>query len=127
MGKTIDLEGYLAGVEPSVRPALDRLRLAVREAHPGLEETIKWNAPNYADRGQDRITLGLDGKGGLRLVLHRGAAVRDASGFAFHDEEALARWPAADRGMVVFKDESDVMAKAESLKRLVARWIAATA
>ena len=68
------VESWLAKQAPEARAGIEALRAVVQRAAPGLEETIKWNAPSYADAGADRVTLGLDRKGGFRVVLHRGAA-----------------------------------------------------
>lgn len=61
------------------------------------------------------------------MVLHRGAKVKDATGFGVADPAELAKWPAPDRGVVVFADAAAVGAKAESFSDLCARWLEATA
>jgi len=120
------VDAYLAGLEPAARQAVDALRAIVIEAHPGLSERIKWNAPSFAVGDEDRITLGIERKGGVRVVLHRGAKARDSQDFAFADPEKLAKWPAPDRGVLTFGDAREVGAKREALRGLFARWIAAT-
>lgn len=124
--KPISVEDYLATLAPPVRSDVDALRAIVLGAHPGLTEEIKWNAPSFADDGQDRVTLGLDGKGGYRIVLHRGAKPLDTAGFHFDDEAKLAKWPAPDRGVIVLRDRTVIDARASDLSRLIARWVEAT-
>lgn len=120
------VETYLAALDPARRPALNRLRAIIRDAAgPDVTETIKWNAPNFAHRGEDRVTLNLGPKGSLRLILHRGAKVKDNDGFTFADPAGLAKWPAPDRGVVSLRDAADLDAKAEALADLVRRWVAA--
>lgn len=120
------VESWRATVDPAARPALDRLRALVRDAAGAdVVETIKWNSPNFAQGGEDRVTLNLGPKGALRLILHRGAKVKDAAGFSFADPAGLARWPAPDRGVVSFRDAGELEAKAAALADLVHRWIAA--
>lgn len=120
------VESWLATVDPARRPALDRLRAIVRDAAgEGITETIKWNSPNFAHRGEDRVTLNLGPKASLRLILHRGAKVKDAAGFSFADPAGLARWPTPDRGVVSFRDTAEMEAKADALADLVRRWVAA--
>ena len=122
------VETYLATLDPAQRPALDRLRGIVRAAAGAdVSEGIKWNSPNFAHRGEDRVTLNLGPKGSLRLILHRGAKVKDTAGFAFDDPAGLAKWPAPDRGVISFRDAADLEAKAEALADLVRRWVAANA
>ena len=123
MGNAV--EAWLGALSPENRTLIDRLRAIVIMAAPDLIETIKWNAPSFADRDQDRITLGIERKGGVRLVLHRGAAVQDLSGFAFADPDKVAKWPSADRGVARFVDLATVEAKAGVLEDLVRRWVVA--
>jgi Domain of unknown function (DU1801) len=124
--KPMSVEDYLAAQEPSVRKAIDALRAIVLSAHPGLIEEIKWNAPSFAHDGQDRVTLGLDPKGGYRIVLHRGAKPLDTAGFHFVDDAKLAKWPAPDRGVITLKDLAEIEARREAISGLIARWIEAT-
>lgn len=122
--KTID--AYLDSLKPDDRAMIEALIALVRAAAPGLTEQIKWNAPSFSDGGEDRITLGINRGGGMRVVLHRGAKNQDAGGFACADPAALADWPSPDRGIVMLKDGVDLEAKADALKDLCTRWIAAT-
>lgn len=123
MGNVV--EAWLDSLSPEDRDAVDRLRGMVMRASPGLTETIKWNAPSFADGDQDRITLGIERKGGVRMVLHRGVAVKDATAFAFDDPDRVARWPAPDRGVVTLKTVADFEAHGPALERLARRWIEA--
>lgn len=106
---------------------VDALRCLIAAVGPSLTERIKWNAPSFALGDDDRITLGIERKGGVRVVLHRGAKVKDATGLAVADPARLARWPAPDRGVVVFADAAAVAAKADAFSDLCARWLEATA
>lgn len=119
------VEAWLGGVSATDRAGLDHLRAIVSSAAPDLTETIKWNAPSFADGDQDRVTLGIERKGGWRVVLHRGATVKDTAGFAFEDSSKVARWPSADRGVATFADLSAAEASAADLEDLIRRWVAA--
>lgn len=122
------IQTWLATVDPARRAAVDRLRAIVGDAAGAdVAESIKWNAPSFAHRGDDRVTLNLGPKGALRVILHRGAKATKATGFAFADPAGLASWPAPDRGIVTLRDAADVDAKAAALADLVRRWIAANA
>jgi len=124
MGNAV--QDWLDALPDETRRGVDRLRAIVRAAGPDLDESIKWNAPNFSDLGRDRVTLGLDRKGGYRLVLHRGATASARSGFAFDDPETIARWPAPDRGVASFADIEAVERRAMLLEDLVRRWLQAT-
>lgn len=121
MGNAV--EAWLDSLSPVDRDPIERVRRIVISASPGLTETIKWNAPSFADGDQDRVTLGLERKGGVRVVLHRGPAVKDAAAFVFDDPDGIARWPSPDRGVVTLKTPNDVETRGPALGRLVERWI----
>ncbi|RYF91272.1 MAG: DUF1801 domain-containing protein [Caulobacteraceae bacterium] len=121
------MDSFRAGLDPADLATVDALRTLITAAGPHLTERLKWNAPSFAVGDDDRITLGLERKGGVRVVLHRGAKVKDAAGFAFDDPTSLAKWPAADRGVVVFADAAAVEASADRLSDLCTRWLEATA
>lgn len=117
------VEDFRAGLDSETLETVDRLRAIIAGAHPDLVERIKWNAPSFALGDDDLITLGLERRGGVRLVLHRGAKPQDPAGFAFDDPAGLARWPAVDRGVAVFRDADAVRRQAEALRDLCARWV----
>jgi hypothetical protein len=120
-----DVGAWLAACPPAALPAIEALRSTIRAAGPDLVESIKWNAPSFAQEGEDRITLGLEQKGGVRAVLHRGAAAK-ADGFAFEDTAKLARWPSPDRGILKFRDAGEIEPRRPALADLFARWLEAT-
>ncbi|WCT75503.1 DUF1801 domain-containing protein [Sphingomonas naphthae] len=118
---------FLAGLDPTTRNTIDTVRGLVLTAADNLVEEIKWNAPSYRHGDAHRVTLGLERKGGIRIVLHRGAKVKDARGFAFADPVGIARWPTPDRGVILVADAEDATAKGAAIRDIVGRWIAATA
>lgn len=121
------VETYRAALAPEVLAMVDTLRSIISDAHPALSERIKWNAPSFALGEEDRITLGVNAKGGVRVVLHRGAKAKDGSGPAFHDPGGLAAWPAPDRGVLQFADLGSIEARREDLHGLFERWLAVNA
>jgi hypothetical protein len=50
---------YIENCEPFARPILKRLRKVIRDAGPGLEETIKWGMPTFVY--QKKIVCGIAG------------------------------------------------------------------
>lgn len=118
---------FREGLDPHTLQMIDRLRAIVAASHPLLDERIKWNAPSFALGDDDRITLGIERKGGVRLVLHRGAKVQGVQGFAFDDVDALAKWRAPDRGVIVWRELAGIEAVAVPLQALCRRWVEAVA
>ena len=121
-----DVAAFIDGWPEPIQPLTRRLRDIALSAAPDVTEHIKWNAPSFCVAGDDRITLGLERSGAVRVVLHRGARTQDAAGFSFDDPAKLARWAAPDRGVVVFKDAAALDAVAEPFADLCRRWLAAT-
>ncbi len=126
MAKGPTVEAWLTAQTPEVRSAVERLRALALDAADGVTEHIKWNGPSFCIDGDDRITVGLAPKGGVRIILHRGVKVKDATGFVFPDDSGLIQWAAADRGVVTFADEAAIAASAESLADICRRWFEAT-
>ena len=105
---------------------IDTLRRAILAADPGISENVKWNSPNFVHNGQDRVTLRSNPRGGVQVILHRGAKVRpDADAFVFDDPTGLLTWPAPDRAILAVADNDAALAVAPQLTHLVARWIVA--
>jgi hypothetical protein len=117
------VDAYRAGLAPDTLAMVDALRGMAAGARPGLEERIKWNAPSFALYGEDRITLGVAPKGGVRVVLHRGAKAKTPENFRFDDPDGLAKWPAPDRGVATFADVEQIEAKRQQLSALFMRWL----
>lgn len=121
------VDAYLAGLDGEAKAITALLRTLALGARGDVTEHIKWNAPSFCVEGDDRITLGLERSGGVRVVLHRGAKAKDMAGFRFADESGLVRWAAADRGVLMFRTEAEVAGHHEVLRDLFARWLDATA
>ncbi|NBB17131.1 DUF1801 domain-containing protein [Caulobacter sp. SLTY] len=121
------IDTYRATLDPDTLAMVDALRGLAAAAGPALNERIKWNAPSFAIGDEDRITLGLERKGGVRVVLHRGAKAKDSAGFDFPDPDKLARWPASDRGVLTFATLAEIEMKRPALGELFARWLEQTA
>lgn len=117
------VDDFIAALDPGRRATVEQLRQLVLAAAPGVTEHIKWNAPSFCLDGDDRVTLGLERDGSIRVVLHRGAKVKDAAGFVFADPHAQAKWPAKDRGVVNVVDAADLDARRAALVDLVTRWL----
>ncbi len=112
---TKDVERFREGLDAQTLQTVDAIRPIIAACYPGITEGLKWNAPSFALGGDDRITLGLERKGGVRVVVHRGAKPKVLGGFSFDDRDGLARWPAPDRGVIVFQDRVEVEQHAKAL------------
>lgn len=125
MGKTVDVEAFLAALTHARKAEVLALRAALRAAIPSLTEQVKWNAPSFCAAGDDRITFRLQPGDRVELIFHRGAKKR-TDAFRFEDATGLVKWAAPDRGQVVFRDAADVAEKTPAVQSLARAWIAAT-
>ena len=121
-----ELAQFIDKLDSQTFETVNAIRSVISDSHPGLTESIKWNAPSFSLNGEDRITLGLERKGGVRVVLHRGAKLKELAGFSFDDSDGLAHWPTPDRGIIMFADKTDVEHHAHALSDLCSRWLAKT-
>ena len=118
-----EVDRFLDGLPPEQAEPLARLRNGIRAAAPDATvENIKWNGPNYALDGTDRVTIGIDPRGKVRIVMHRGVQVVDADGFSFDDDTGLVRWAAPDRGVITLPLD-DVDVQREAIVAVIERWL----
>ncbi|RKH52497.1 DUF1801 domain-containing protein [Corallococcus llansteffanensis] len=117
----------MAALEHPLKAEIDAVRAAILASDKTITERIKWKAPSFVHAGDDRVTFRLAPKGIFQLIFHRGAKVKDTTGFKFEDDSGLLEWLAADRAVVTLQDAKDVKAKKAALVKLVGRWMKATA
>lgn len=117
---------FTATLTAEQKAVVDVLRHLVMTASAGVTEQFKWSAPSFCLNGDDRVTLGIERDGSVRMVLHRGAKPKDATGFHFDDGAGLATWPAPDRGVVRFRDAGEVERRRADTSSLLSRWFVAS-
>lgn len=124
--QTDSVDQFMAGLAHPLKAEIEAVRSIVLGADPAITEHIKWNAPSFCYGGDDRVTLRLNPPSKLQLIVHRGAKVKDATGFRFEDATGLVKWVAPDRGVVALGAMADIQANREALADLVRRWVIAT-
>ena len=126
MKKYVSIDEFLGDLDTSKKAQVMKLRETILAVEPSLEECIKWNAPNYAHEGEDRITFNLLNKEGiLKLVFHMGALRKeDKKGpKVLEDDQGIVEWASDIRGMVSFASIEDVEAKQGQVAQLVTDWL----
>ena len=120
------VDQFLEGLDHPLKAEIERVRAIVLGANPEITEQVKWNAPSFCFRGDDRLTMRIHPPDRLQLILHRGARVRDSANFSFDDNCGLVKWAAVDRGVVTLGDLAEFERYAAALAKLVNKWVMAT-
>jgi hypothetical protein len=119
------IETFISAVpDPESARALRALCEVIVLAEPRLVSVIKWNAPSFTLDGQDVVTTGINRNGGVRLVLHRGAA-KAAPGTTrpvIEDPEQMLDWRGADRAMLTVESAEAVTAASREITSFVRQW-----
>lgn len=119
------VEAYLAGLEHARKAEVERIRAAILDAEPELEETVKWNAPNFRFGGEDRITFRLRPGDRVELIFHRGAKPRGDGGDLRRESpsELPLSWPAPDRAVLAFPADAENAGLERDAVAFASRWI----
>jgi len=121
-----EVDEFMAALEHPHKAGVQRLRVAILGADPGITEHIKWKAPSFVYGGEDRVTFKLHPPRRIELVFHRGVKVRaDADEFAFDDPAGLLEWKSGDRAVAAFADGAEAAEREAELVELVRRWVRA--
>ena len=118
-----DVADFVAALVHPHKSDLLAVREVILSASPDIQEGIKWNAPSFAKGDTDRITLGIDKSGIIRVVLHRGATAKTPPGFAFEGPADLVQLAAPDRGILRFSSAAAVDNRAQEIGELFRRWL----
>ena len=126
MIKYKDLQEFFSDLNTDKSAQVEQLRKIIFDVEPTLVETIKWNAPNYAFNGEDRITFNVMNKQGLvKIVLHMGATkVENKNGSpSLENTDGLVEWNSDIRGTITFDNSTDIDAKEAALRRVLKDWL----
>ena len=120
------VSAFLAALEHPMADTVRRLRAGILRLDPAVSEVIKWNAPSFQYRGEDRVTFQLRRPDRVQLILHRGVKARPATGFRFPDPDGLIDWAAPDRGVISITMEQAGAARETAMLMTIHRWFVAT-
>lgn len=121
----ISVDASLDALQHPRRPTIERLRSVLRGLDARVQESWKWNAPNYA-LGGDFATFRLQPKHAFQLILHAGAVKGAAIGeTALEAPPGLLTRPADDRCVIVLDRLPDGEEGEHLLARLARDWLQA--
>jgi hypothetical protein len=115
---------FLLYLDHPLKKEFESLRRLILGVSPKVCEGIKWNAPSF--RTTDYFaTINVHGKDLIRIILHKGARVKDnsSSGMKIADPQGLLQWLAKDRCLITLGGGKDFLAKRAALKAIFREWI----
>lgn len=127
MNKNSEVTLFLDGLNHPYRNEIEVLRELLLTTVKDLEESIKWNGPNYTFHGEDRITMRILPPKQVQLIFHRGAKkLEQPSQRLIQDKEGLLQWKENDRAVATFKSLADIENRRAELVLIISDWIEAT-
>lgn len=101
-----DVITYLAALDHPRADDIRRVRAQILQAEPLLTESIKWNAPNFLFRGEDRVTFRVAPGDVFQIILHRGAKVTGEA-VRVDTPAGLVKWASGERGILTVPADLD--------------------
>ena len=125
--QTEQVDQFLSRLDHPMKTEIEQVRRIILSANEEITEHIKWNAPSFCYKGEDRVTFNLHAKDGIQLIFHRGAKSKESAELKSSNPSNLLKWITTDRAKVELKDMADVEANRSELARLVNTWISTNA
>ncbi|MBS4201053.1 DUF1801 domain-containing protein [Bacillus sp. FJAT-49732] len=124
----VQVAEYLSKLKHPLKEEIEEVRKIILSANEEITEHIKWNAPSFQYKNEDRVTFNLHGEGFFRLVFHCGSKVRETNveRSLFDDTTGLLEWVSNDRAIVKFTDMNDVKEKKDKFVEVINKWIDVT-
>lgn len=121
---------FLQNSDHPLKTTMALLRDLILSAQKGITEHIKWNAPSFCYRGDDRITFNLHRNDHILVVFHcgvkaKGKETKDAPPL-FIDSTGLLEWLSDQRAISRFFRQEEVAENKNKIKKLVQDWLKAT-
>tara|TARA_Y100001949_G_C15742626_1_gene224327 strand:+ start:107 stop:502 length:396 start_codon:yes stop_codon:yes gene_type:complete len=120
----IDVSQFLDTLNHPLRAEIEALRTIILKACNELTENIKWNGPNYAFDGEDRMTMKIQPPKQIQLIFHRGAKkLEQPKKRMIEDKSGLLIWKENDRAVASFKSIDDVKNNEPTINDIVLAWL----
>ncbi|QQR64576.1 DUF1801 domain-containing protein [Candidatus Kaiserbacteria bacterium] len=126
MEKYKSLEEFFSGQDAEKLQQIMAVRKVILSSSSDLTESLKWNAPNYLYKGEDRITFNVMNKQNkVKVVIHMGAKKKeDKKGSpVIADPDELVEWNSDIRGVIQFENLNDINLKSKNFKKLIKNWL----
>ena len=126
--KTVD--EYLADQTLEKLEQINFIRQLILRIQPSLTENLKWNAPNYSFRDEDRITFNTMNKESIvKLILHMGTSKKENKKGkpVLSNDFGIVEWNSDIRGTINFRGIKDAKEKEEVLVKVLTNWLSIVA
>ena len=126
MNKFKTVNEFLNELNEARRSQVLKLREYIFDVEPSLTEHIKWNAPSYVKKDEDRMTFNtMNREGVVKLVFHMGATkTEDKKGQPILKGAHLIEWASDIRGYMTFTTVDEIIANEKEIKRTIQEWLA---
>ena len=122
-----EVDKFLNQLNHPLIEEIQTLRKLILSCSEELSENVKWNAPNYTQNGQDRITMKILPPKNIQLIFHRGAKKQEQpANHLIEDPNGLLTWKENDREIATFTTNEDIEKNKENICKLVTDWISAS-
>jgi len=120
-----EVEIFILDLNQPMLNIIQQLRMIIYKAEPALTEQIKWNAPSFCYKGDDRITFNFPPKKDcVLLVFHRGAAKKEVpSQRLITDDSGILEWKTNDRAVARFSNLIEVENQRNNLDQIIRLWL----
>ncbi len=118
---TAAVDRYMADLIHPHKAEIQALRSLILGSSPVIGEGIKWNAPSYRIH-EYFATTNLRVKGGVGIILHLGAKVRQTA-VQIDDPANLLTWHGANRASFIVRDIAALREHTPALQAILAQWL----
>lgn len=114
MNKNPVVDEYLDKKQHPMNAEIQRVREIILNAHPAMEETIKWSSPTFIYKG-NMASYFMNAKKHVSLMFHKGALIHDATG--------LLQGDGKEGRTAKFANMEEIENRKSDLESVVLEWI----
>lgn len=114
MNKNLEVDEYLKQKNHPMNAEIQCVREIILNAHPEMEECIKWQSPTFTYKG-NMASYFMNAKKHVSLMFHKGALLNDTTG--------LLQGDGKEGRAAKFDSLADIEAKKEQLEQVVQAWV----
>ena len=114
MNRNAAVDEYLEKKAHPLTPEIERVREIILNAHPAIEETIKWSSPTFLYKG-NMASYFMNAKKHVSLMFHKGAMINDSTG--------LLQGDGKEGRTAKFASMEDIENRKADLESVVLAWV----